>query len=307
MKNCTVTFIITTYNREKYLLQCINSIIMQKWENIEIVIIDDNSSNDVYYNLFKTFDNNKIKYIKNDINMGPSYSRKLGLEKASGEFIIFCDDDDFYTDDSFIEFAYQIFSQKESVGIVGFDSYLFNEDTNERRHLREIKEDSIYSNIVALEHFQRKVPKPKSTFTTIFRKSKLIESGILDSSMVNDTIIYLYGLTKSDIFLSSKCIGCYRVHSHNMTKGVNSELILDTFEEKMKLSKVVERIGIDRRKWLLNQITLTAEYYWSNTDKRQQNKDIDNWILNKLRFNSFFLFLRKNCINYKRYIKERFL
>lgn len=307
MKNCTVTFIITTYNREKYLLQCINSIIMQKWENIEIVIIDDNSSNDVYYNLFKTFDNNKIKYIKNDINMGPSYSRKLGLEKASGEFIIFCDDDDFYTDDSFIEFAYQIFSQKESVGIVGFDSYLFNEDTNERRHLREIKEDSIYSNIVALEHFQRKVPKPKSTFTTIFRKSKLIESGILDSSMVNDTIIYLYGLTKSDIFLSSKCIGCYRVHCHNMTKGVNSELILDTFEEKMKLSKVVERIGIDRRKWLLNQITLTAEYYWSNTDKRQQNKDIDNWILNKLGFNSFFLFLRKNCINYKRYIKERFL
>lgn len=98
-KKIKVSIIVPIYNSEKYLSKCIDSIIKQKYKNIEILLIDD-GSNDKSYEICKEY-LKKDKRIKvfSQKNSGPSSARNLGLDKASGEYIIFVDSDDYIESD----------------------------------------------------------------------------------------------------------------------------------------------------------------------------------------------------------------
>lgn len=98
-KKIKVSIIVPIYNSEKYLSKCIDSIIKQKYKNIDILLIDD-GSNDKSYEICKEY-LKKDKRIKvfSQKNSGPSSARNLGLDKASGEYIIFVDSDDYIESD----------------------------------------------------------------------------------------------------------------------------------------------------------------------------------------------------------------
>jgi len=92
-----VTVCICTYNREKLLKRCLDSVIEQTYKNLEIIIVDDNSS-DGTEKLVKEYilQGYQIKYYKNDKNMGLAYNRNVGIEKAQGMYFCFVDDDDYW-------------------------------------------------------------------------------------------------------------------------------------------------------------------------------------------------------------------
>lgn len=90
-----VTVGVTSFNAENTIARAIISVINQTWRPIEIIVIDDCSSDGTYKvlkNLSK--DNPEIKVFLNEINSGVAFSRNRILEEASGEFVIFFDDDD---------------------------------------------------------------------------------------------------------------------------------------------------------------------------------------------------------------------
>ena len=91
-----ISVILTTYNVEKYIEQCINSILNQRWdgniiEDIEILLIDDCStdgSKDIMNQYSKKFSN--IKVYSTESNTGhPAIPRNIGIKKASAEYIMF--------------------------------------------------------------------------------------------------------------------------------------------------------------------------------------------------------------------------
>lgn len=93
----------------KSLKQCIESVIDQTYKNIEIIIVDDNSS-DGTQKLVEEFilNNDNIKYYKNQKNMRLAYNRNLGINKAEGKYFSFVDDDDYWHPDfiqSFVDAA----------------------------------------------------------------------------------------------------------------------------------------------------------------------------------------------------------
>ena len=88
-----VSIIITVYNCEKYIRECINSIINQTYKDIEIIIVDDGSTDDSY-KICESIKDNRIKLFTHK-NKGVSYSRNKGIAKSSGKFIMFVDSDDF--------------------------------------------------------------------------------------------------------------------------------------------------------------------------------------------------------------------
>jgi len=88
-----VSIIIPTYNRSQYLKRAINSVLNQTYDNIELIIVDDNSNDDTMF-IIKNFKDKRIRYIKNLRNMGSSFSRNEGLAISKGEYINFLDDDD---------------------------------------------------------------------------------------------------------------------------------------------------------------------------------------------------------------------
>lgn len=92
-----VSIVIPTYNRKELLIEAVSSCIKQEYKNIEIIIIDDGSSDgteSVVENMLNTkWQEYKIKYFKQK-NSGASAARNFGIQKAKGKYIQFLDSDD---------------------------------------------------------------------------------------------------------------------------------------------------------------------------------------------------------------------
>lgn len=95
MKKKLISIIVPIYNSSTYLNKCIDSLIDQTYENIEIILIDDGST-DNSYNLCKEYEikDKRIKVLHKE-NGGVSSARNLGLQAAKGDYIGFVDSDDF--------------------------------------------------------------------------------------------------------------------------------------------------------------------------------------------------------------------
>lgn len=92
--NSLVSIVVPTYNCEKYIENCIESIVIQSYKNIEVIIIDDGSIDNTYEIIKKYITKDKrIKYFTQE-NSGPSVARNKGIEKSNGEYLIFVDSDD---------------------------------------------------------------------------------------------------------------------------------------------------------------------------------------------------------------------
>lgn len=94
-KSPKVSVIIPTFNRGHCIKRCINSVINQTFKNLEVIIID-NYSSDETYNLISGFNDERIKYFLFKNNNIIAKSRNYGLSKANGQYIAFLDSDDFW-------------------------------------------------------------------------------------------------------------------------------------------------------------------------------------------------------------------
>ena len=114
-----ISVIIPVYNDEKYIKKCLDSIINQTFKNIEVIIIDDGSTDKTLEmcSEYATSDDRIVVIHKE--NGGVSSARNLGLEKASGELITFVDGDD-YIELNTYEKCIGLF-EKESVEAVRFN------------------------------------------------------------------------------------------------------------------------------------------------------------------------------------------
>lgn len=95
MKEPKLSIIVSVYNTEKYVSKCIDAILNQTYQNIELIIINDGSTDNSLNVIKKYFNDKRVKFIDNQINKGLSYSRNIGLKEASGNYVGFIDSDDF--------------------------------------------------------------------------------------------------------------------------------------------------------------------------------------------------------------------
>ena len=101
MNQSLLSVLVSVFNREKYLRRCIDSVLVQKGMNIEIILVDDgstDSSSQICDEYAAKYDN--IIVIHQD-NFGISVARNVALDAAKGDFLFFLDSDDYLPDDSF--------------------------------------------------------------------------------------------------------------------------------------------------------------------------------------------------------------
>lgn len=99
-----VSVIIPTYGRANMLCRAIDSVLLQTYKNIEVIIVNDNPKTSEHYNLtmkvLAQYSNNQtVKIFADGANRGGSLARNKGIEISIGEFITFLDDDDYYYKD----------------------------------------------------------------------------------------------------------------------------------------------------------------------------------------------------------------
>jgi glycosyltransferase involved in cell wall biosynthesis len=98
MSSRLVSIIIPLYNGEPFIEATIHSVLEQTYQNIEIIVLDDGSS-DNSARIVKTFSDEKIRYVLNETNLGLNQNIKKGIELANGEYICLLGHDDLYVKD----------------------------------------------------------------------------------------------------------------------------------------------------------------------------------------------------------------
>src|ERR1700738_924466 len=89
------SIVIPTYNRATLIFETLDSVFSQSYNNYEVVVVDNCSTDNTEELLQPLIHDNKIRYIRTPTNMERAYSRNVGLDNAKGDFLTLLDSDDF--------------------------------------------------------------------------------------------------------------------------------------------------------------------------------------------------------------------
>jgi len=145
--NPLVSIMIPTFNQDKYIIRAVNSVLMQTYKNIEIIISDDSTNNKTEFLINAYYkDNPNIRYIHNIPSKGKTNNyRYLLYNLVKGEYTINLDGDDYFEDENFIKDAVD-FIQKYKLIMVIAKQKIVNELTNNVIYPTNDKEEILIKN-----------------------------------------------------------------------------------------------------------------------------------------------------------------
>ena len=238
-----ITVIVPVYNVENYLRKCLDSIIAQTYKNIEIIVVNDGST-DASGQICQEYTqiDNRIVYIEKE-NGGLSEARNVGLDKMTGSYVTFIDSDDWVELD-YVEILYKKIIEYQADISVG-NYYSYNED--EKTYYFHIYGDSyyekVYDNISIFENLYEsqemksfalisacgKLYKAKLFDYLRFDKGKLGEDGYFNQKMY---------LSVNKVVYLNKGLYAYRQRSGSITKTWTEKwmhALVDAMSERITL------------------------------------------------------------------------
>lgn len=116
-----VSVLIGTYNRASLLERCLNSVFGQSYSNIEVIVIDDASTDNtnVLLSDYKERYCNRFTYIRNEFNRGIAYNSNLAFSVSTGQYIALIGDDDYWIDPDKLMKQIGICEEDSRIGVVG--------------------------------------------------------------------------------------------------------------------------------------------------------------------------------------------
>ena len=183
-----ISVIIPVYNVENYLRECLNSVINQTLRDIEIICVN-NGSTDGSLAILKEYaiKDNRIKIVCQD-NVGAGTARNIGLKLAKGEYLSFLDSDDFF-DHTMLEKSYNK-ALENKVDIVVFGAYIYDTNTKNQECLYSF--NKIHSQTYPFSYKDITVSIFKAfnnvAWNKIFRRDFILRNGIAfqEIKRVND-------------------------------------------------------------------------------------------------------------------------
>lgn len=228
-----VSIIIPIYNSEKYLARCLNSLISQTLEDIEVICVDS-STEDLSFRIIEEYvkTDNRIKYLKVD-NHGPGGARNVGIDIAQGEFLSFIDSDD-WIDKNYYEKLYESAMRNNadiaSCGIV-------REHKFSKEHILKFNKEQVYEFVYEKLKVMR-VPEISYSVNKIYNKAFMEKN---DIRYPEDMFFEDVPFTFKSMYYSKKLVTVPKIYYHYF---VNPNSILSTMsqtkeEDKSKAYKSV--------------------------------------------------------------------
>lgn len=124
-----VSVIVPVYNVEKYIRRCLDAIIAQSYENWEAILVDDGSTDSSGEICDEYARNDKRFVVVHQENGGVAKARNIGLKMSSGDYLAFCDADDYYQPRMIELLVKAILYEKKDIAMCG---YLFIDENNEK-------------------------------------------------------------------------------------------------------------------------------------------------------------------------------
>lgn len=257
-----VSVIMPVYNGEKFLKEAINSVLSQTYKDLELIIINDGST-DKTSEIISSFNDERIKYYYQE-NKGQASARNLGIDKSTGEYLAFIDADDIYKNNK-LEKQVEVLKNDLSYGVVYNNIEIIDEDN---KVISEIKSELIFKSkedFLAYSLFRQVIPSPASM---LVRREHLASIRYpVEYRNTEDYKFILDLASKTKFYSINESLYLYRRHSCNVTsshlKQVGAEKdIVKSFGEKF-IRNAVEKSSfkeIEKRK-LLAKIFIKIDFF----------------------------------------------
>lgn len=275
MEKGLISIIVPVFNTERYLNQCIDSILKQSYSNWELILVDDGTY-DNSYKICKNYEqqDERIRIVSvNYYTDGNGEARNIGISLARGEYLAFIDSDDFVKE-SYLEELYQAAVNTNSDIAIG--DYIYLKDGVFSFY--EYKEDYGVKEIDR-EEVLKKVPN-NTRFVTVW--GKLFKANLFDYIRFNsgyyedlELITRLYLMAKKFILVTNE-LYCYRsragsiVHMdlsfkkmNDFIKGIDSMLLtysLAKLDDKPVRDRIVRELNKFREFLVDKELTQTDTY-----------------------------------------------
>ena len=277
-----ISVIIPVYNVEQYLEECVNSVLLQTYKNIEIILVDDGST-DSSGNMCDYFaGNNKNIRVIHQKNGGLSAARNTGLSSAKGEYVYFLDSDD-YIDKSAIEKLYLI-AEKDSSDIVFFDAHSFLHESDEeiKQNYKRKNNYLTKSGIEIFAEMQKNGEFHSAVPLMIIRRNLIVNNGV---KFIPDIYYEDMAFTFEALCLAKKVSQCaeslyFRRYRNNsiMTSAKNIKYFHSIVTVYKHILQFIEKNGLSENSAAKKYIVRIA-YNVFNNYKALSNADKKSPIL----------------------------
>lgn len=275
-----VSVIVPIYNAEKTIKRCIDSIISQKYDNKEVILIDDGSvdgSYDICMNYASIYNYINVYKFKNS---GVSEARNRGIELATGRYIQFVDSDDMLKPNTLEKKVQEIIKTRADMVITDYEFLLPN---NEYKSPGSVLENKIY--IMSLEEYVANMEKcPTSLFYGVLW-NKMFDMNIIrmynikfdrDISFAEDFRFILKYIrnTRKIVYLNeSLYLYYYDIKSESLSK--NAILYKSLWQERKKLYYLYRQFFEDTK----ISTKHVQDYLWESFGGEVENSiRVGNWI-----------------------------
>lgn len=237
-----ISVIIPTYNRAKILPRAIKSVLNQSFEDFELIVVDDGST-DKTKEIVQTFQKKdlRVKYIWQKNSGAPARPKNRGIREAKGEYLAFLDDDDEWEKEK-LEEQIRLFESQRNLGFVGCDILIINE-RGERKELKEYKIPKYSPKIFFERLLERNFLLTSSSI--MVKKEIFNEIGFFDENLkvADDWDMWLRISKKFPFDFVSKFLIKYYIHQKSITPNLDPE------KEAKELEYIFEKHRKDYAKY----------------------------------------------------------
>ena len=271
-----ISIIVPVYNTEKYLPKCLDSILNQNNENIEIIVVNDcspNNCNEIVNDYIKRYDN--IKLIENKNNLGLYNTRLVGIKEAKGKYVMHVDSDDYILPNSLNELIKII--NEDDYDIIAFNCLIEDDKGNiyeSPPQNKILQEKIIYDkNEMYEELFLGSLPE--SNATKVFKRELYSCLDYVNRNIVFQedylAIIQLIFSSKAIRLTSRECYIYYqRSESSTKFQNMNYKQRVKTLEDLIFVNDKIINFFKDKNIYNI---------YYANIIKQRENMYYD-WIYN---------------------------
>lgn len=225
-----ISICVITYNHQKYIDECLESLIRQSYPNFEIILCNDKSTDNTHEKILDFIsvkDTNRIiKYFNNEKNKGITGNLEYCLKLASGDYIALCEGDDYWISSNKLEKQFELINNSKFVGCFHDSKCLKNGNYfSFNREISKLKLEN-FDTISLKEFLEVKWMMPTSS---IFFKRKYLELPNFYSSLkYGDFALFVSLLVKGDFIFLNELFSVYRMD--NPTSAMNMIKPLDDID-----------------------------------------------------------------------------
>ena len=221
MKGPALSIIVPVYNVKDYLEKCVQSILAQSFEDFELILVDDGST-DGSGQICDSFSDERI-HVFHQENGGQSSARNNGLRRIKGQFVMFCDSDDWYEDRNTFKHNIQILENHPEVDVLQFPTYSMTNGVK-KPHFVSDADRVITGDEIFKEWYRGKDTISYECWNKIYRRDA-IEGLFFQEGKVAEDIIFHQNLLPRVKCVYISCKGQYIYYTRQESTTHNSKKI----------------------------------------------------------------------------------